>query len=109
MNVETQIFRGHRSNTSEKDAPGPQTPIFIVFCDLHLYIKTQLLEKFSSRGVKNGPFSDLPLAGSGTITTTHIFRDTTDHTFRTHKTSKYLFLQCEIDTASGVTLRWLVG
>ena len=56
MSIETQNFRGHRSNTSRKDAPGPQTPIFIVFCDFHLNIKTQLLEKISSRGVKTGRF-----------------------------------------------------
>ena len=59
-NVDTQILRGHRGNTSKKDAPGPLNPIFIVFCDLHPYIKTQLLEKFSSRGVKNGPFFRTP-------------------------------------------------
>ena len=73
----------------KKDAPGPQTPIFIVFCNLHLYIKTQLLEKFSNRGVKNGPFFRPPTCMlRNTITTTHIFRDTAKYTSNRPKTSQ---------------------
>ena len=40
--------------------PNPPPPIFIVICDSHLYIKTQLLEKKSRRGVKNGPVFQTP-------------------------------------------------
>ena len=68
----------------------PKNLVFIVFCHLHLYIKTQLLETFASRGVKTGPFfSDAPTCMlRNTITKTHIFRETTDHTCNTPKTSQ---------------------
>ena len=67
----------------------PKKPYFYSVCYLHLYMKTQLLEIISNRGVKNGPFFRPPTCMlRNTITRTHIFRDTAEHSWNRPKTSQ---------------------
>ena len=104
MNVETQNFRGHRCNTSKKRCTRSPNPYFIEFCNLHLYVKTQLLE-FSNRAFFQTPHLHVEEHHHHNP---HISRHRKVH-FEQAQDLPYLFLQCKIDVASGVTLRWLVG
>ena len=85
-------------------------PFFIVLCYLHLYIETQLVEKFSGSGVKNGPFFQTPRlhVEQHHHQNPHILRHRRASTGGTGPKPPN-FLQCEIDVASGVTLTWLVA
>ena len=67
-------------------------------------------ESFQPRCQKWAVFSDPPLACWGTPSPQPTYFVAPQSTlFAPTKPPKYLFLQCEIDVASGVTLRWLVG
>ena len=96
---------------SEKGTAQPKKPMFIVFCYLHLYIKTQLQEIMSSRSVTNGPFLRHPTCMSRKE---HHHQnphnsETAEHSWNSPKPPKYLHLQCEIDMDSGGALTWIVG
>ena len=78
-----------------------------MFCYLHLYMKTQLLEIIPNRGVKNGPFFQMPHlhVEEHHHQNPHISR----HRRAQLEQAQSLFLQCEIDVDSGVSLTWVVG